>query len=493
MARRSDARPAAAHYSARRTRVVATVGPASSDPATLAAMVAAGMDVARLPLAHGSIDDAVGRLRMLRSVAPELGVLADLPGPKVRAASFPDGGATVVAGDPIELVTADTGSASSAACIAVAHNEMVEHLIPGDRIVLGDGLVALRVEGRSGDRVQATVLSSGLLQGRPGVTAPAGRARLVTPTAEDLDRLTVLLAEGIDMVAVSFVRRAADMEAVRAVCGGHGGGDGDGPLLMAKIETGEAVEDLDHILAVSDAVMVARGDLGVRIPLEDVPHVQKQVIKAAVRYGRPVTTATQMLESMITSPAPTRAEVTDVANAVFDGTSSVMLSGETAIGAHPVEAVATMASIARRADRDFDHDSWGDGLGVQEVAGAGAQRITATTTSGAWRASQEIGAAAIIACTQSGGTARVISRFRPSAPIVAATPSTRTMRQLTLSWGVSTVGVPVSDSTDDIVWFAVKAAVEAGHAAAGDLVVVLAGSPTEAEPVTDTMRIVQIH
>jgi pyruvate kinase len=239
--------------------------------------------------------------------------------------------------------------------------------------------------------------------------------------------------------------------------------------------------------------MVARGDLGVRVPLEDVPHVQKQVIKAAVRYGRPVTKATQMLESMITSPAPTRAEVTDVANAVFDGTSSVMLSGETAIGAHPVEAVATMASIAARAERDFDHAAWGAGLGVQQVAGGSAERITATTTSAAWRASMEVGAAAIIACTRSGTTARVISRFRPEAPIVAATPSPETARQLSLSWGVTTVAVPFSDSTDDIVWFAVKASVEAGFATPGDVVVVLAGSPTEPEPLTDTMRIVVVH
>ncbi|MCU4185306.1 pyruvate kinase [Acidiferrimicrobium sp. IK] len=471
----------------RRTRVVATIGPASSDPAVLSAMVAAGMDVARLPLAHGSIDDAVARFRLIRSAAPDVGILADLPGPKIRAAAFPEGGARVNAGDAIELVTAEgKDTASSATRLAVAHEDMVQQLIPGDRVLLGDGLVALQVEDRTGDRVTARVLSGGLLQGRPGVTAPAGRARLVTPTPEDLSRLEVLLSEGVDAVAVSFVRRAADMEAVRAVVGA------DGPLLMAKIETGEAVDDLDHILAASDAVMVARGDLGVRIPLEDVPHVQKMVIKAAVRFGRPVTTATQMLESMITSPAPTRAEVTDVANAVFDGTSAVMLSGETAIGLHPVAAVATMANIARRAEADFDHSAWGEGLGVQAVAGGQAERITATTTSAAWRASRE-GAAAIIACTRSGTTARVISRFRPEIPIVAATPSTRTARHLTLSWGVSTVSVPLSDSTDDIVWFAVKAAVEAGFAAAGDVVVVLAGSPTEPDPITDTMRIVSVH
>jgi pyruvate kinase len=471
----------------RRTKIVATIGPASDRPDTIAAMVAAGMDVARLPLAHGSIEDAVVRLRTIRAAAPGIAVMADLPGPKVRAAAFPDGGVRLETGAVIELVTASgPDAASSSTRIAVAHEDMVDHLEPGDRVAMGDGGVALVVEERIGDRVRARVRSGGLVQGRPGVTAPPGRAALVTPTADDLERLAVLVTEGIDAVAVSFVRNAADMEAVRAAAG-------PAPLLVAKIETPEGVAALDRILEVSESVMVARGDLGVRIPLEDVPHVQKQVIRAGIRYGRPVITATQMLESMISSPVPTRAEVTDVANAVFDGTSAVMLSGETAIGAHPVEAVATMAAIAQRAEDHFDFTSWGAGLGAQEVAGRAAERITATITAAAWRASMEEGATAIIACTRSGATARAIARFRPEARIVAATPLELTGRQLKMSWGVETVLVKESSSTDEIVWFAVKEAVEQGYAVAGDVVVVLAGSPTEPEPVTDTLRIVQVR
>jgi pyruvate kinase len=339
---------------------------------------------------------------------------------------------------------------------------------------------------RRWDTVLARARSGGLLQGRPGVTAPSGRAALVTPTPEDLAHLEVLLAEGIDSVAVSFVCRAEDMDAVRAAAG-------PGPLLVAKIETPEGVADLNRILAASDAVMVARGDLGVRIPLEDVPHVQKQVIRAGIRYGRPVITATQMLESMISSPVPTRAEVTDIANAVFDGTSAVMLSGETAIGVDPVLAVATMASIAWRAEQDFDYDHWGASLGAQEVAGGSAQRTTAAITAAAWRAAREEHAAAIIACTRTGATARAIARFRPAAPILASTPSDLTIRQLRMSWGVESLKVQESSSTDEIVWFSVKAAVEAGYAKAGDVIIVLAGSPTEPEPVTDTLRIVQVH
>jgi pyruvate kinase len=241
--------------------------------------------------------------------------------------------------------------------------------------------------------------------------------------------------------------------------------------------------------------MVARGDLGVRVPLEDVPHHQKHIIRSGVRFGRPVITATQMLESMVGAPVPTRAEVTDVANAVLDGTSAVMLSAETAIGVDPVNVVATMARIVERTERDFDYWAWGAGLGVQQVSGppSSPARITAAITGAAWRAAVEQDASAIIACTRSGATARAISRFRPAMPIVATTPSTRTARQLTLSWGVDTIAVPESDSTDDVVWFAVKRAVEAGFAAPGDVVVVLAGSPDEPEPVADTLRLVRVN
>ncbi len=266
-------------------------------------------------------------------------------------------------------------------------------------------------------------------------------------------------------------------------------------MLVAKIETAEAVADLDAIVEVADGVMVARGDLGVRMALPDVPHIQKRIIRSAVRYGRPVITATQMLESMVTALAPTRAEVSDVANAVLDGTSAVMLSAETAVGADSSLVVATMAEITKRAEEEFDHLGWGAKLDPQQVAGNpfSPARITAATTSAAWRAAMEEDAAAIIACTRSGATARAISRFRPPMPIVAATPSWATARQLALSWGVTTLMVGEAASTDEIVWFAVQSSVRAGFAAPGDVVVVLAGSPSEPVPTTDTLRLVRVR
>lgn len=472
----------------RRTRIVATIGPASDGPAALSAMAEAGMDVARVPLAHGTIGEALERVRRIRSVAPSVAVLADLPGPKIRTSPFADGGVVLTAGTELLLLPGSLCPESDETHIGVGLDEIVAGLDDGDHVALGDGGVSLRVVGRAEEGARAVVESPGRLQGRPGVTVPTSRIQLTTPTTDDLARLEALVAEGVDLVAVSFVRSAADMLAVRAALGGSAA------TLCAKIETPEAIADLDAILGVSDSVMVARGDLGVRVPLEDVPHHQKRIIRSGVRFGRPVITATQMLESMLVAPVPTRAEVTDVANAVLDGSSAVMLSGETAVGRDPVRAVATMARIVERTERDFDYVAWGAGLGVQEIAGSPSSppRITAAITGAGWRAALEQDAAAIIACTRSGATARMISRFRPSMPIVAATPSVQTARQLAVSWGVEALLVRESESTDDIVWYAVQEAVSAGYAKAGDVVVVLAGSPNEPEPVTDTLRIVRV-
>ena len=473
----------------RRTKIVATVGPASDSPEVLTAMAAAGMDVVRVPLAHGTLDDALARVRLIKRLIPKIAIMPDLPGPKIRAAAFPPDGVELVSGSTVRLQTASDGEASSADRIGVCHPDLVGGLQPGDRVALGDGGVVLTVDHPARDGVLAVVRNGGRLQGRPGVTAPSGRVELETPTKEDLSRLEALIAEGVDAVAISFVRSGADMDAVRKAAGP------DSPMLVAKIETPEAVSDLDGIVAVSDAVMVARGDLGVRMNLEDVPHIQKMIIRSGVRYGRPVITATQMLESMITAPVPTRAEVADVANAVLDGTSALMLSGETAIGIDPVGVVATMARIASRAERDFDNLAWASGLAPQQVDGSSVSvaRLTAATTAAGWRAAVEQGASCIVACTRSGTTARSISRFRPPMQLIACTPWERTARQLNLSWGVKTLIIGEASRTDEIVWFAVQAVVEAGYASPGDVVVVLAGSPLEPEPATDTMRLVRIH
>jgi pyruvate kinase len=279
------------------------------------------------------------------------------------------------------------------------------------------------------------------------------------------------------------VRSAFDMVSVRTALGR------DDVMLMAKIETGEGVENLDEIITVSDAIMVARGDLGVRMPIEEVPHLQKEIVRHGVRFARPVVVATQMLESMTHSQVPTRAEVTDVANAVLDGASAVMLSGETAIGDDPVATVTTMDRIVRRAEEYFDYKSWGASLGVQQIGtGTRSTRVTAAITGAAWRAAMEEDAVAIVACTRSGMTARAISRFRPPMPIVAITPSDATARQLHSSWGVQEIYVSPAQDIDELCEVAVTRLKQSGTAKSGDPVVIMAGSTSGGAQITDTVR-----
>jgi len=457
-------------------------------------MVAAGMNMARLSLAHGPVAETIERIGAVRQAADDagatVGVLADLPGPKIRTASFVE---EVYVGedDRLELVSSGTGAVSDGRRIAVDHPDLIEHLQPGDRVAMGDGGVNLVVERVDQDRATVRVTAGGHLMGRPGVMLPTTRFPMESPTAEDLQLLTAVCEAGVDAVAISFVRSAADVERVRAAAGP------EAPMLVAKIETQEAVDALEEIIAVADGVMVARGDLGIRCALEDVPHYQKRIIQTGVAYGRPVITATQMLESMVRAPTPTRAEVSDVANAVLDGTSALMLSGETAIGHDPAGAVATMSRIATRAEREFDYMAWGRERGVQQVAEArgapAAVRITAAISAAAWRAANDAGAAAIIACTNSGATARAISRFRPVVPLLGATPSPRTARQLAVAWGVTPVLIDRQASTDDIVWFSIKAAVDAGVVKTDDLVAVLVGSQVGERATTDVLRLIRIH
>jgi len=480
----------------RRTKIVATIGPASDPPDVLQALFEAGADVARLGLAHGPIEASLDRIERVRTAAigadRPVGILVDLPGPKVRTAPFSDDGVALQPGAQLRLTEAADGDISTHEVVAVQLAGAVDTLEPGDRVALGDGGVVLVVaEAPAADGVMATVISGGVVRGRPGVSLPEDRVPLRSPTDDDLRMLERVLEVGVDAVAVSFVQTAEDVAAIKMAIG-H-----DGPMVVAKIETGPAVNDLEDILRVADGVMVARGDLGVRLPLEDVPHIQKQIIRSGVAHGKPVITATQMLESMLTAPTPTRAEVSDVANAVFDGTSAVMLSGETAIGLHPVLAVEAMARITERAERDFDYEGWGTRLGQRQMAGLReaptTTRITSAITAAAWRASVDAELAAIIACTNSGATARMISRFRPTCPILALTPHWRTARQLAMAWGIRPVVGDTYGTPDEVVWHAVEAATRLGVVRPGDLVGVLVGSPTDIEPTTDILRLVRVR
>ena len=472
----------------RRTKIVATIGPASEDEATLRAMIRAGMDVARLGLAHNTIDEGLERFHRIRKVSEEegrrVGILVDLPGPKVRAGNFGETGVDVPTGSSIELRVGEAGS--SADVIEVDYEFLMRDIQVGDRVTIGDGGAVLEVTDKKADKMLANVVAGSTLRGRPGVHIPSDRLQIPTPTPEDFVALDAFVDAGVDMVAVSFVRSAHDMRRVGTEPHPRG------PLLVAKIETRAAVDNLPGIIEASGAVMVARGDLGNECSLEDLPHLQKDIIRQCIAGGRPVITATQMLESMVTSLAPTRAETSDVANAVFDGSSAVMLSGETAVGADPTNVVRTMSRIARRADEEMDYPGWARRLAEMRMTDRSeSTSVTDAMTMAAWRATQELGVQNVLCISGSGFTVRSMARFRPEANILGFSVNEATVQQLTLSWGTTPMLMGKGGTNEEMVAEAMRLAKSAGHIRPGELVGVLAGSDSRAQ-ATNVLRIERV-
>jgi pyruvate kinase len=474
-----------------RTKIVATIGPACDRPSVVKDMIDAGMNVARINLAHGGLDRAIDRYQMLRTVAAErehapIGILIDLPGPKLRTGQFPAEGSTLTAGQSLRLVSGS--GASTSECITIGYPDLVSDVRNGDRLAFGDGQVVVEVQDHDTDGLVGVVLHGGRLQGRPGVAIPSESTRLRSPTAEDLQLLEPFVELGVDMVAVSFVRAADDLHALGTRP------HPEGPLLVAKIETKTAIDNLIPIIQASGAVMIARGDLGIDCPIEELPHLQKHIIRTCIEHGRPMITATQMLESMIQSPMPTRAEASDIANAVLDGTSAVMLSAETAIGHDPVLAVQTMARIAARADDAFDSRAWGEMVRDHQAerGRSDIDVITEAVTEAAWQAALEIDAAAIICWSGSGHTVRAMARFRPRAQILGLSPDPRTVRQLSLSWGAIPIEVPDAHNEQEATERGLAVAREAGYAKPGDTVVVVSGSAQQGRRISDSLRLVRV-
>lgn len=474
----------------RRTKIIATIGPASDDPRVLKGLVQAGMDIARINLSHESLDLALARYHRIRAVAADVGrpvgILVDLPGPKVRLGRLPGDGLRLVEAQEISLRPGDGDSTVDT--LMVDYEDLLTDVREGDILVFGDGAVQVRVVGHTRDSLRVSVLHGGHLTGRPGIHVPSDRLRIPTPTPEDFRFLDAFVEVGVDMVALSFVRSAHDVRRIGVEPAPRG------PMVVAKIETRAAVENLDSIVEVADAVMVARGDLGSEFPIAELPHLQKEIIRRCIAIGRPVITATQMLESMIHSPMPTRAEASDVANAVFDGTSAVMLSAETAIGVDPEHVVDVMGRIAERADDEFDYAGWPNVLaGMRLAAGDDVEsRITTAITSAAQRAAAGVGANAILCISQSGFTVRSIARFRPRSKILGFSSDPRTVAQLSMSWGTTPHLLDVHGSADELTELAIARAKEAGEIAAGDVVTVVGGSGFSKGRVTDTVRIVKV-
>jgi pyruvate kinase len=466
----------------RRAKIVCTIGPAADDRGTIAELAGAGMAVARFNASHGDPDDrrqAIERVRAVdREIDAPVATMLDLPGPEIRTAPTAEPIA-LEAGTTVEFVEGETPDAGR-----IGLTRAIDGVQPGDEVLLDDGRLETVVTGVDGGVVTAEVRSGGKLAGGAGVNVPGVDLGLPTVTVADERELDVAAETGVDFVAASFVRTAADVLAVNAALEER---DADVPVI-AKIERADAVDNLDEIVEAASAVMIARGDLGVECPLEDVPLIQKRTIRRCHRAGVPVITATEMLDSMIHERRPTRAEASDVANAVLDGTDAVMLSGETAIGDHPVRVVETMARIVADVEDSNEYDEARE----QRVPPAGDTRTDALARSARYLA-RDIGASAVVAASESGYTARKAAKYRPSIPIVAATPNDRIRRQLALSWGIRPVRAEYADGgADAVIQRAVQAALETGAAESGDTVVVLSGMMTRLEGL-DTTNMLKVH
>ncbi|MGC8668128.1 MAG: pyruvate kinase [Chthonomonadales bacterium] len=465
----------------RRTKIVCTIGPASSHATTLRRMMNAGMDVARINFSHGTPAEHSAAIERVRSVAAALGkniaILQDLSGPKVRIGVLPSGSVTLRRND---LVTFSLEPASPGT-IPLPFPELIHAVHEGDRLVADDGLLVFRVVTRSSSEIVARVQVGGTLTSHKGLTAPGVPLAINAVTPKDLEDLKLGLPAGVDWVAASFVRSAEDLEPLRQCMAAQG----VTKPIIAKIERMEAVRAIHSIVDAADGIMVARGDLGVEIPIDEVPEVQKHIIALCRRAGKPVITATQMLESMTHNPMPTRAEVTDVANAILDGTDAVMLSAETAVGEYPVEAVRMMARIARRTDDHVGTSS------VVEEERALTRKVPAEAVAHATvEIATQLQAALIITATTSGFTARLIAKYRPRTPIVAVTPSEDTFRALAVTWGVTPVLIEPVRDTDHMMNAALAAVVRLKLAPMGSRVVLTAGVPVN---VIGTTNLIRLH
>lgn len=474
----------------RRTKIVCTIGPASRTPERLRQLIDAGMDVARLNFSHGTHEEHAAVIATIRRLAQEagrpVGILQDLQGPKIRTGALADGQpVTLVAGRHITVTTRQIpGTATQ---ISTIYTDLPNDVKAGDRILISDGLIALRVLSVQSPDIVCEIINGGVLREHQGINLPGVAVSAPALTDKDRADLDFGVAQGVDFIALSFVRRASDLEiahqAIASAQARHGKTQLPIPLI-AKIEKPDAVASLDDVLKAADGVMVARGDLGVELPLEQVPLIQKQIIKRANELEIPVITATQMLESMITNPRPTRAEVSDVANAILDGTDAIMLSGETAMGSYPIEAVRMMVSIAV----EMDGKRPSDPLGVDGTMVTTAQAISNAAATLANQARARF----IVVFTRSGVSAHLISKDRPNVPIIAMTPDTAVYNRLTLYWGVVPYQTDLFDSSDQLVNFVDHFMTQQGLMQPGEPLVIMGGMPVARRARTNFIKLHRI-
>lgn len=469
----------------RKTKIVATMGPASNSPKVIDELLLAGVNVCRLNFSHGTHEEHKSVICDIRAAAMRLdlpvAILLDLRGPKIRTGYLEKGSVELKRGEMINITTEDIKGDER--LISTTYKELPRDVKPGDRILIDDGLIEVRVRGVNGNQVECEVIYGGILKEHKGMNLPGVNVSAPSLSQKDMEDMDFGIAQGVDYVALSFVRRASDVVALKDYLKGKGA---DIPII-AKIEKPEALESLESILEESDGIMVARGDLGVELSAEEVPIAQKKMISMANTAGKIVITATQMLESMITNQRPTRAEASDVANAVFDGTDALMLSGETAVGKYPVKAVEMMAKIAVQAEEaDLTHRQLM--RRKKAVAGSFSQAVAFAS----YAASEELHSKAIVVFSQSGSTAKLVSKLRPPTPIVAFTPLEETKRRLSLVWGVQPFCIEFGGHTDEMVCRGESALLNYGLAELGDTIVVVSGTKVGMRGATNMMKIDRI-
>jgi pyruvate kinase len=460
------------------------MGPASEGMETIKEIIANGMNVARFNFSHGDHEEHKNRMDNIKKISNDMGadiaLMLDTKGPEIRLGKFKDGKANLKMGQKFTLTAEDIKGDNNH--VSVNYKELYQDVKKGCKILIDDGLVALEVIRIENGNIICEVHNAGNISDHKGVNVLGTKLSIPAITDNDVSDLKFGIKQGIDFVAASFVRKASDVLEIRRILEESGGGD---IQIIPKIESREAVENIDDIIKVSDGIMVARGDLGVEIPVEEVPLVQKQIIKKCNKVGKPVITATQMLDSMIRNPRPTRAEVADIANAIFDGTDAIMLSGETAAGKYPVDSVKTMARIAKKTETAIDYMN---NLRKENIGNT--VNITNAISHATCTIAQDLNASAIITVTRSGYTARMVSRYRPSSDIIAVTPDKRVLKKLSILWGVNPVLAPRTETTDEMTEKSIEVSLNKNLIKNGDVVVITAGVPVG---LMGTTNLIKVH
>ena len=467
----------------RKTKIICTLGPSTDKDGVLRELVANGMNVARFNFSHGSYEEHKGRLDNLKAIRAELGkpvaALLDTKGPEIRLKEFKNGVEMLEAGQTFTLTTREVEGTKE--ICSITYKDLPHDVHEGGTIMLDDGLIMLRIEKVTDTDITCTVLNSGKIKTKKGVNVPGVHLSMPYLSQKDREDIIFGIQNGFDFIAASFVRTAQDVYDIRNLLNEY-----DSNIrIIAKIENREGVNNIDSILAAADAVMVARGDLGVEIDFTELPGIQKSVIDRSFSFGKPIVTATQMLDSMMVNPRPTRAEISDVANAIYDGTSAIMLSGETAAGAYPVEALKTMSAIAERTENEVHYR---DNRLVD--AGNGQISVSDATAHAACLTAKDVNASAIVTVSESGNTARLLSKYRPAQPIIACVMNEQVQRQLAISWGITPLMMALAHSTDELIEMSTSLAKENGYLHDGELAVVTAGVPVG---VSGTTNMIKIH